>query len=682
MEINKGDQLMGIRKIAIFILFAVRIFGWDLMGNAWALDTMLMFVGEDLDVLSIASRREEAAWSAPAIADVITREDLDSKNAFTISKALEGSPGFHISRTEKSSVAYLRGIPDSALVLFDTVPMGSGVVKSDTNMDYETSLAAVKRIEVVRGAGSVLWGPDAFAGVVNVVPLSGKDFQGLQTGLILSSDEDPGEVYVNYGQKEKKWSVFFSTSARQAGDDSDFNVVQFWDEGNGPAPLETRYGTGQPRDSQYLNFYGSITHGDWLTLSVKLADTLNAYSVSDWYKANSWEEYMDSFSRMVKLEASKEINPESGLRFTGYYSGISIDHGIIDTTLDREESSFFGEIIYDRSFFLTKALMTLGASWRRNQYDRIPVWDGFLPSFLRKDNLYFLPRVNEIDFTNNLASVFGQYRHEFDEIEAWAGVRYDKHEEYEDKISYNAGFAWNLEDFIFKAIYGTGYRTPFARQLEEGLGDILEKISTLNAQVSWKNMDTRAAVTLFRNAIENHVIEDRYTGAGLSSPNNQTIYGIELELEHQVFDTFKLAACLTLLGNSGANETYLYNDYTYVDGEGNQIKHYLELEHAYETGPSTVGRLRGIWHPLDWLKIVPELRYFSEQTLFSPVENESLTCPEAWIMDMNFSIKEVFPFEVNFFLNNLFNNEYTSPGLYSVAKSRSFCAGMGIRYQW
>ena len=39
-------------------------------------DTELMFVGEDIEVLSIASRREESAWQAPAVARVITRKDL------------------------------------------------------------------------------------------------------------------------------------------------------------------------------------------------------------------------------------------------------------------------------------------------------------------------------------------------------------------------------------------------------------------------------------------------------------------------------------------------------------------------------------------------------------------------------------------------------------------------------
>ena len=39
-------------------------------------DTMLLFVGEDVEVLSIASRREESAWQAPAIANVITRQAI------------------------------------------------------------------------------------------------------------------------------------------------------------------------------------------------------------------------------------------------------------------------------------------------------------------------------------------------------------------------------------------------------------------------------------------------------------------------------------------------------------------------------------------------------------------------------------------------------------------------------
>src|SRR3989339_2169194 len=152
-------------KIVIMILTALTS-----VCRVNASDTMLMFVGEDLDVLSIASRKEEAAWSAPAIAKVITGKDIQDSGAQTISEAIDGVAGFHVEKTNQGSIPYLRGISNSALVLFDTVPIISGTEISYHFMDYETSLVPIKRIEIIRGAGSVLWGPDAFAGVVNAVP--------------------------------------------------------------------------------------------------------------------------------------------------------------------------------------------------------------------------------------------------------------------------------------------------------------------------------------------------------------------------------------------------------------------------------------------------------------------------------------------------------------------------------
>jgi len=377
--------LIGKLKTAIIILFSAWIS--FLASWAWASNTMLMFVGEDIEMLSIASRKEEAAWSAPAIVDVITRQEFESNNAFTLSQALEGTPGFHINQTERSSTYYLRGVPNSALTLFDTVPMGSGVVKSENYMDYETSLAAVKRIEVIRGGSSVLWGPDAFAGVVNIVPLTGKDVNGFQTGLNLSSNNSSGETYLNYGYKKDSWSGFASVSGRFAEDDGpETNIVRFWNDGSVATPPEDRYGRKKADDSHFVNVYGSITYEDWLTLSLRLSDSLNAYTVSDWDDDFRWEEQAASTRHMVKLEAVKCIDQDSGVRFTGYLFGKFLDYTIIDNTLDRKESSIFAELIYDRSFFLSKSLLTTGLSLRSDQYDRVPVWREFFPSYFTDKN--------------------------------------------------------------------------------------------------------------------------------------------------------------------------------------------------------------------------------------------------------------------------------------------------------
>ena len=146
-----------------------------------------MFVGEDLDVLSIASRRQESAWQAPAVAHVITREEMKERGIRTMSHALEMEPGFYMAKKEWGTQPYLRGIPDSVLFLYDTVPTGSDTSKSLHPLDHELSLAPIKRIEILRGPGSVLWGPDAFAGIVNLVPMTGKDLEGAETGILYGS---------------------------------------------------------------------------------------------------------------------------------------------------------------------------------------------------------------------------------------------------------------------------------------------------------------------------------------------------------------------------------------------------------------------------------------------------------------------------------------------------------------
>jgi outer membrane receptor for ferrienterochelin and colicin len=354
----------------------------------------------------------------------------------------------------------------------------------------------------------------------------------------------------------------------------------------------------------------------------------------------------------------------------------------VDQTFDREESSLFGEMIYDRSLFVSSGLLTLGASWRQDRYDRIPVWDSFYPDFLQSANEYFLPQVNTIDFRNDLGTLFAQYRHEFGDVEVWTGARYDDHDRFEDRASFNFGLAWHPGNYMLKLLYGTGYRTPFARQLKEDLSNKLEKISTLDAQLSWKSADTQASITGFVNEIENHVVEDRYAGAGLSMPNRQTIYGLELELNHQFFDRFSLGGNLTLLHNSGPREHYFFNDYSYTDPDGNLVKHYLDLEHDYEMGPDILGNLTAAWQMTNHVSLVSELRYFAGQTLYFPIEDVTRSCDDAWVTDVHLHVKNLLPFDLSVFVLNVFDQDYNIPGVYSVTDSQGLAAGAVIRMNW
>ncbi|MCP4116865.1 MAG: TonB-dependent receptor plug domain-containing protein [Desulfobacteraceae bacterium] len=663
-----------------------------------AFDTMLMFVGEDLEVLSLASRREEAAWKAPAIAEVVTREKIENAGDATIADILGKSTGFYVNESERESVPYLRGIPDSVLFLYDTVPIGSAANKSYHNIDNEIFLAPIKRIEIVRGAGSVLWGPDAFAGVVNAVPLTGKDFQGVESGIGMASLDEARSAFIKYGVDKGRWDSFVSVSAKAAQEDEgSFNVVRFWNDGGDPSPLEERFGNDTPGDSKYYELYSSMSFDDWFTLSARVSGNNKIYTVSDWSGDLVWKEERSNPTQIIKLEASRSTGVDSGIRFTGYYTNNEVNLDIIGKAFDQSERSFYGELIYDRSMFAGDGLLTAGASWRKTTFKDIVVWNDFLPDLLDKENIDLLPQTQTEDYENNLGSVFGQYRHKFTNFELWAGVRSDAHDRFEDKVSYSLGAAWNLfPDLIFKAIHGTAYRTPFTRQLAyDDVYSHLERIESTNFQIAWKPEEKgKVALTLFRNGIDNHVLEERDLGVGFSTPNSQTILGAELEWDFRITENLSVSGNITALDNSGPDETYTYGRYYIKDPSTGAFKleSFKTENYDYNVGVDTMVNLALNWNLTPNITFVPELRYFSEAQLHylhenkadihAPVKKITMECSDVWLMDMHLKINDVFPFCVDFFVENLFNEHYETPGLNSLKEGKSFNAGVLVRMKW
>jgi outer membrane cobalamin receptor len=653
-----------------------------------ASDTMLMFVGEELDVLSIASRKEESAWSAPAIAKVITHNDMLESGALTLADILDDAVGFHVEKTQEGSIPYLRGIPNSALILYDTVPIGSGADKSNHLMDYETSLASIKRIEIIRGAGSVLWGPDAFAGVVNAVPFTGRDFSGVETGLTLSSSDQGKQTYLKYGENKGVWASFFCLSARHARqDDTPVNVIRFWNDGITATSPGERYGKSEPDDSHYIDLYGNISFSDWLVFSAKLSDSQNAFSVTDGEGDYIWEEQKSYDSKLFKLEANKDINIDSGIRFTGYYSDIGLEKMVIDRSFDQKEYSVFGELIYERSLFSSDALLTLGTSYKEDHFKNILVWDSFYPGYLVPGNPDFLPKFVQKDYENSQFSVFGQYRHKIEDIEFWVGFRSDDHEKFEDKTSISSGAAWSLSpEFIVKASYGSGYRTPFAKQLDENTETRLEQIKNINLQLQYKpNRQALFALTIFKNDIKDHVMGDRYKGAGIHLPNSQAIDGIELEWEFPAGPFLSFLGNVTFLDNDGTDETFLSYEYiSYGDD------YYSPLIHDYDTGSDVMFNLSGIWQIAEKVRLISQVKYFSQRKLYYFVNNHETVSqeirtrkyPDAWLCNLRLRFEDIRSWDIDLFINNIFNTEVKTFGTASGHNSDSISAGITLKYRW
>jgi len=121
-------------------------------------------------IVVIGGKMQQRLDQAPVSISVVTARDIEKRNPTNIIEALETAPGINFIGNQiniRGSSGYSFGAGNKVLLLLDGVP----VYASDTgefNWDMLPPLD-IEQIEVLKGAGSTLWGASALGGVVNVI---------------------------------------------------------------------------------------------------------------------------------------------------------------------------------------------------------------------------------------------------------------------------------------------------------------------------------------------------------------------------------------------------------------------------------------------------------------------------------------------------------------------------------
>jgi outer membrane receptor protein involved in Fe transport len=126
--------------------------------------------------VTAASRTTEAVEDAPASVTIVTRQELRAMGYPTIAEAVRGVRGIYLSDDRSYVTIGVRGFSrpgdygNRVLVLVDGQPANDNYIWSSyVGFDGRTDIEDIDRIEIVRGAGSVLYGTGAFFGVINLV---------------------------------------------------------------------------------------------------------------------------------------------------------------------------------------------------------------------------------------------------------------------------------------------------------------------------------------------------------------------------------------------------------------------------------------------------------------------------------------------------------------------------------
>ena len=125
---------------------------------------------ESPQVIVTAGKREQYLSDLPVSVDVIHSDEFSKKNINDLENALRYVPGVNMTEDQisiRGSSGYSRGAGSRVLLALDGIPFYTG----DTGETIWEMIptTAIKRVEIIKGAASSLYGSTAIGGVINVI---------------------------------------------------------------------------------------------------------------------------------------------------------------------------------------------------------------------------------------------------------------------------------------------------------------------------------------------------------------------------------------------------------------------------------------------------------------------------------------------------------------------------------
>src|SRR5256885_6886702 len=121
-------------------------------------------------VVVTAAKRSQLLDQAVTSVAVVSDTELARRAVSTVDEAVDKAPGVQFLNGQvniRGSTGYVQGLGSRVLLLVDGVPANQGD-RGGINWDV-VPLDRVERVEVVKGAGSSLYGSAALGGVVNLI---------------------------------------------------------------------------------------------------------------------------------------------------------------------------------------------------------------------------------------------------------------------------------------------------------------------------------------------------------------------------------------------------------------------------------------------------------------------------------------------------------------------------------
>lgn len=515
-------------------------------------DSPELMLFKDLPVVVAAGKRAQTQRQAAASVSIVSADDIELFGYRNLADVLRAQRSFYLHSDGLNTFAGVRGFLRPGewnarlLVLVDGRPTNEVVYgQTHIDQDFVVPIEAMKRVEIIRGPGSSLYGSNAVFGVINVVTKDGADVNGV-VGRVEGGSQGTARVNALMGTKfGNGWDVLADFSGFTTNGDNHIHYDGVHD---------AAHNFGNIDDADYQGAYSGF-------IKARKGDFTIEYDAENRLKDNRSATYLASFfdpgsmheaRQNLTMKLDHDFGDGQSLHGMVYYGKYHYQQDwLLAADGPTPASQYFTqasddwigeEVHYD--WQATRQLhLLVGAEGTQSLYTR------------QDDHDSVAGRVFDTAASFNSFGVFGEADYKLSEqLTLVGGIRVDQTQRIGTTLSPRFGAIYTpTKEDAFKLLYGRAFRNPNLYELlysDPGS-------STPNPQLSPEIVDTYELVwerqfhNGWRTTLDGYMWEmaDAMENVDLSDGSTQTqnvgtiwAHGIEAEVAKQWVDGTRIRA--------------------------------------------------------------------------------------------------------------------------------------------
>jgi len=513
------------------------------------LDNEQKWLEEETFVVS-ASRVKEDIKKTAASVTVIDEKMIEAMGANTLMDVLRTVPGLGVHQSqiyvnEIESRGVKTWFSEKVLILLDGHSL-NGLRNGGATFQYDTiNLENVKRIEVVRGPASALYGENAFTALINIITKKAEDIDGTIASLKMGS-YNTQSYNLLFGKKIDDVSIAANLNYVRSDGYKAFIAQDSIGNSGYTNPTTDKTSLHLNVESKGFYFMGQYTDrkegprfGVAKVLSERTLFNYKSYFLEAGYK----KELSQTFSLHTRLYYDNNT-PKNKIEVfpKGFPAPIYTDGILAISSAEEEKKGVEALLTYKHD----KITLISGLMYEKQSLSNPREVQNYHPITLAPfPTLVDLPEalrsITEVD--REVYAFYTELLYDVNEdIRVTLGGRYDHFSDFGGNFSPRGGVTWQANDTnTFKFMYGEAFRAPtFAELYNRNNPTVIgnpdlnpEKIKTFELSCINSDIDnTELTLTLFHNNLSD-IITINSTGQHINNGDIKT-KGVEAEVKYNI----------------------------------------------------------------------------------------------------------------------------------------------------